>query len=198
MGAAFAPIAYFGQMLVDEGELRGLIGPREVSRLWSRHLLNCAAVAKFIPDSRDVTIADVGSGAGLPGIVLACQRPDAQVVLIEAMERRVQWLSEVVGELDLDNVDIVNARSTDLPKRVKFDYVTSRAVAAMSKLVRISGHLVSGGGQLLAIKGRRAGEEIEAARYDLKKAGLIDVGVHEVINPMDEEPSRIVVATKRR
>lgn len=198
LGSAFAPIAYFGDMLADEGELRGLIGPREVSRLWSRHLLNCAAVCEFIPDGRDVTVADVGSGAGLPGIVVAVMRPDANVVLIEAMERRVHWLNEVVSELDLDNVSIVNARSTDLSKRVKFDYVTSRAVAQMGKLVRISGHLVAGGGKLLALKGRRAAEEVEAARYDLKKACLIDVAIHEVANPMDDEPSRIVEATKRR
>lgn len=198
LGAAFEPVAYFGQMLADEGELRGLIGPREVSRLWSRHLLNCAAVAEFIPEGADVSVADVGSGAGLPGIVLACQRPDAHVVLIEAMERRVAWLNQVVVELDLDNVDVVNARSTDLPRRVKFDYVTSRAVARLDKLVRISGRLVAGGGKLLALKGRRAGEEVEGARADLKRAGLVDVVIHEVANPMDSEPSRLVEATKRR
>ncbi|MDU0968056.1 MAG: 16S rRNA (guanine(527)-N(7))-methyltransferase RsmG [Actinomycetaceae bacterium] len=197
-GPAFPAIEYYGRMITDEGELRGLIGPRELPRLWSRHLLNCAAVTELIPETGDITVADVGSGVGLPGIVVACMRPEAQVVLIEAMERRVAWLGEVVTELDLDNVDIVHARSNDLPRRVKFDYVTSRAVANMSKLVRISGRLVAGGGSLLALKGRRAADEVAAAQADLKKAGLIDVRIHEVPNLMDPEPSRVVEARKRR
>lgn len=197
-GTAYSAVEYFAQMLREEGELRGLIGPRELPRLWSRHLLNCAAVSEFIPENADVTVADVGSGAGFPGIVVACQRPAARVVLIEAMERRVAWLHEVVEELDLDNVDIVHARSTDLPKRAKFDVVTSRAVANMGKLVRISAHLVAGGGRLLALKGRKAAVEVEDARYDFKKAGLVDVVIHEVVNLMDSEPTRIVEARKRR
>lgn len=197
-GPAFAAVEYFGQMLRDEGELRGLIGPRELPRLWSRHLLNCAAVTEFIPDQREVTVADVGSGAGLPGIVVACMRPEADVVLIEAMERRIHWLEQVVSELDLDNVDLIQARSNDLPRRAKFDIVTSRAVANMGKLVRISGHLVAGGGKMLAIKGRRAAEEVREAQADLRKACLRDVRILEVPNLMDPEPSRIIEATKAR
>lgn len=198
VGEAYGALEFYSQMLYEEGELRGLIGPKEVTRLWSRHILNCATVCQFIPDHRDVTVADVGSGAGLPGIVIACMRPEAQVVLIEAMEKRCEWLLQVQQELDLDNVDVVRARSNDLPKRVKFDYVTARAVANLGKLVRVSGRLVAGGGKLLALKGQRAFREVEDARYDLKKAGLLDPVVHEMSVPMDDESTYIVEATKRR
>lgn len=198
LGNAFEAVEYYGQMLRDEGELRGLIGPRELPRLWSRHLLNCAAIEQFIPHRADLTIADVGSGAGLPGIVVACMRPDAQVFLIEAMGRRIQWLQDVCNELDLDNVELVQARSSDLPKRAKFDVVTARAVANMTKLVRIAGHLVAGGGQLLALKGQRADQEVEDAKHVLRRAGFERTVVHVVPVVMDDQPTRVVQTYKRR
>lgn len=197
-GSSFPAVEYFGKMLQDEGELRGLIGPRELPRIWSRHLLNCAAVEQFIPAGRDITVADVGSGAGLPGIVLACMRPEVSFYLIEPMERRIHWLQDVIAEMDLDNVQLIHGRSQDLPRKVKFDCVTSRAVANLTKLVNMSAKLVAGGGKMLALKGQKAQAEIEAAKYALKKAGLINTRVEQVPNLMDDSPTRIVIATKKK
>ena len=120
-GLGFPAVEHFAQMLVAEGELRGLVGPRELPRLWSRHLVNSAAVGPFLP-SRG-TVADVGSGAGFPGIIVAIIRPDLEVSLIETMERRVAWLSDVVEELGLDNVTIHRARAEEMKE--KYDAVTA-------------------------------------------------------------------------
>lgn len=197
-GSAFSAINHFTEMLIEEGELRGLLGPRELPRIWSRHILNCAALAGFLPDKSGATVADVGSGSGLPGIVLACLRPDLHFYLIEPMERRVQWLQDVVEELDLDNVEIVRTRSQEIPKKVKFDCVTSRAVANLTKLVNISAHLVAGGGKMLALKGEKAAQEVEDAKYALKKAGLADPQISEIAGIMDSSITRVVIATKKR
>lgn len=197
-GSAFSAVNHFTEMLIEEGELRGLLGPRELPRIWSRHILNCAYLGEFLPQKSGATVADVGSGSGLPGIVLACMRPELQFYLIEPMERRVQWLHDVVEELDLDNVEIVRARSQELPKKVKFDCVTSRAVANLSKLVNISAHLVAGGGKMLALKGEKAVQEIEEAKYILRKAGLIDPKVIEISGINDDSKTRVVIATKKR
>lgn len=197
-GNAFSSVNHFTEMLIEEGELRGLIGPRELPRIWSRHILNCAALAEFLPKKSGSTVADIGSGGGLPGIVLSCMQPNLQFYLIEPMERRVQWLQDIVEELDLDNVEIVRARSQDIPKKVKFDCVTSRAVANLSKLVNISAHLVAGGGKMLALKGEKADQEVLNAKYELKKAGLIDTRVVEITGIMDSSTTRVVIATKKR
>lgn len=197
-GSSFPAVEYFGKMLQDEGEIRGVIGPRELPRLWSRHLLNCAAVEQFITDRKGITVADVGSGAGLPGIVLACMRPDVQFYLIEPMERRIQWLQDVVSEMDLDNVELLHIRSQELPRKVKFDFVTSRAVANLTKLVNISAKLVAGGGKMLALKGEKAAQEVEDAKYALKKSGLIDVQIKQIPSILDDSITRVVVATKKR
>lgn len=195
---AFSTINHYVEMLVEEGELRGLLGPRELPRIWSRHILNCATLGEFLPRKSGSTVADVGSGSGLPGIVLACMRPDLHFYLIEPMERRVQWLHDVVAELDLDNVEIVRTRSQDIPKKVKFDCVTSRAVANLGKLVNISAHLVAGGGTMLALKGEKAAQEVIDAKYALKKSGLVDTQVVEVPSIMDSSVTRVVIATKKR
>ncbi len=165
-------------MLADEGELRGLIGPREVPRLWRRHILNSAAVGSLLPASG--TVADVGSGAGLPGIVLAIMRPDLEFDLIEPMERRADWLAEVIEALDLDNVTIHQVRAEELHKKRTYDVVTARAVAGMDKLLRFTVPLIGAGGRLLALKGRRVYEEIEDAKYVLKKFRAEVVAVHEI------------------
>ena len=133
-GLAWAPIQHFAQMLTDEGELRGLIGPRELPRLWGRHLVNSAAVAPFLNEA--AAVADVGFGAGFPGLVLAIVRPDLELHLVEPMERRIAWLSDVVEEIGLDNVTLHHARAEQLHRQRSFDYVTARAVAAMDKLER--------------------------------------------------------------
>lgn len=181
-GLAFAGAEHYARMLQEEGELRGLVGPRELPRLWSRHLVNSAAVVPFLP-SRG-TVADVGSGAGFPGIIVALLRPDLDVTLIETMERRVEWLDDVVRELDLDNVTVRRGRAEEIPDR--YDAVTARAVANLSKLVRLTSRLLRPGGVLLALKGAKAEAEVEDAVYVIKKAKLSKAVVHEVVTSGDE------------
>lgn len=192
-GLSFGQMEAFAHMLEEEGELRGLIGPRELPRLWSRHLVNSAAVLDFIPPKSQVL--DVGSGAGFPGVVVAICRPELDVHLVEPMLRRVEWLEDVVDELGLDNVTIHQARSEDLHGKGKADVVTSRAVANMSKLVRMTSKLIAPGGRLLALKGRRAALEIEEARYELKRHHL-KADVHEVPSIMEDDSTYVVVATR--
>lgn len=168
-GAAWPAVSRFAAMLREQGELRGLLGPREQSRLWERHLLNSAAVVQHLP--RTGAIADVGSGAGLPGIVVAAMLPEAEIVLIDPMERRTQWLEEVVAELGLSNVRVVRARAEELDGALEADAVTARAVAAMDKLARWCLPLLRDGGSLVALKGRSAGDELEKAKYVLRKLG---------------------------
>lgn len=181
-GLAFAGAEHYAQMLQEEGELRGLVGPRELPRLWSRHIVNSAAVVPFLP-SRG-TVADVGSGAGFPGIIVALLRPDLDVTLIETMERRVEWLGDVVSELDLDNVTVRRGRAEEIPDR--YDAVTARAVAKLSTLVRLTSRLLRPGGALLALKGAKAEAEVEDAVYVIKKAKLSKAVVHEVVTSGDE------------
>jgi len=168
-GAAWPTVSRFAAMLREQGELRGLLGPREQSRLWERHLLNSAAVVQHLP--RTGAIADVGSGAGLPGIVVAAMLPEAELVLIDPMERRTQWLEEVVAELGLSNARVVRARAEELDGALEADAVTARAVAAMDKLARWCLPLLRDGGTLVALKGRSAGDELEKAKYVLRKLG---------------------------
>lgn len=168
-GAAWPTVSRFAAMLREQGELRGLLGPREQSRLWERHLLNSAAVVQHLP--RTGVITDVGSGAGLPGIVVAAMLPEAELVLIDPMERRTQWLEEVVAELGLSNARVVRARAEELDGALEADAVTARAVAAMDKLARWCLPLLRDGGTLVALKGRSAGDELEKAKYVLRKLG---------------------------
>jgi 16S rRNA (guanine527-N7)-methyltransferase len=195
-GLAWAPAEHFASMLVEEGELRGLIGPRELPRLWTRHLVNSAAVVPFIPEG--VSVADVGSGAGFPGVVVAIMRPDLEVHLIDTMERRVVWLSDVVEELGLDNVTVVQARAEELHGKAAFDVVTARAVAAMDKLARWTMPLTKSGGRLIALKGQRAEDELENAKYVLRKLGATEVRIEEVRPVADGESTTVVVIDKRR
>ena len=193
-GIAFAGAERFAEMLAAEGELRGLVGPRELPRLWTRHIVNSAAVVPFLPARG--TVADVGSGAGFPGIVVALLRPDLEVVLIEIMERRIDWLGDVVDELDLDNVTLRRARAEDV--RERFDVVTARAVANLTKLVRLTAPLLRQGGSLLALKGARAEAEAEAARHVVRKAGLKPAIIHEVVTPGEELTKVVQVRRPRR
>jgi 16S rRNA (guanine527-N7)-methyltransferase len=169
LGGAFPAVQAFHAMLTDEGVLRGLIGPREVSRLWERHLLNSAAVAQYLPATGRVV--DVGSGAGLPGVVLGAMLPDAEVVLVEPMERRVDWLLEVVERLSLDNVTVRRGRAEEFHGALEADAVTARAVAPLDRLARWTLPLLVPGGVLVALKGRQAAAEVEAARHVLRKLG---------------------------
>ena len=196
-GTSFPLMLRYSQMLIEQGQLRGLLGPRELPRLWSRHLLNCGAAEKFLPIGKNATVADVGSGAGLPGIVLAIMRPDLQFYLIEPLGRRAEWLEEVKAELDLQNVEVLRSRSQDLPAHQQFSAVTSRAVANLNKLVRISGNLVAPGGIMLAIKGERAPEELANAREALVQAKLEAAHIEQVPSLIDDSVTRIIMATKR-
>lgn len=158
----------YAAWLADAGVVRGLIGPREVPRLWERHILNCAVVNEALPESA-FTMCDIGSGAGLPGLVLAILRPDAAITLVEPLLRRTDFLSEVAGDLGLANVTVYRGRADDLAGVQQFDVVTSRAVAPLDRLLRWSMPLVGPSGELIAMKGSSAAEEIEAHSSVLKK-----------------------------
>jgi len=176
--------------LATSGIERGLIGPREVPRLWSRHVLNCAVVAELIDDGAKV--ADVGSGAGLPGLCLAIARPDLYLTLIEPLERRVIWLEEVVMDLGLNNVEIVRARAEAAIGKVECTVVTARAVSALDALAQLTIPLLGGKGTLLAIKGRSAGEEITKAAKTIKKLGGVQTDVVLAGAEILEEPTTVV------
>ncbi|WP_415171346.1 16S rRNA (guanine(527)-N(7))-methyltransferase RsmG [Nocardioides sp.] len=162
-------MAAYADWLADAGVVRGLIGPREVPRLWDRHLLNCAVLAELI--SQSATVADVGSGAGLPGLVLAVARPDLRLTLIEPLLRRTTFLTEVVGDLGVDNVEVVRGRAVELHGYRTFDVVTSRAVAPLERLLEWSMPLVAPEGALIAMKGSSVAEEIQAAATTLARLG---------------------------
>jgi 16S rRNA (guanine527-N7)-methyltransferase len=168
-GSRLAQAESYAGWLANDGIERGLIGPREVPRLWDRHLLNCAVVADLVP--RGASVGDLGSGAGLPGIPLAIRRPDLQVTLVEPLLRRTRFLDEVVPALGLGNVQVHRARAEELDGVVTFDVVTSRAVAPLDKLARWSMPLVRGGGLMLAMKGSSAAQELADARKVLDRLG---------------------------
>lgn len=152
----------YANWLADAGTVRGLIGPREVPRLWERHLLNCAVLGEAVAPGS--TVCDLGSGAGLPGLVLAIARPDLRVMLVEPLLRRTTFLEEVVADLGLDRVEVVRGRAEDLHGRRTFDVVTSRAVAPLERLLRWSMPLVAPEGALLAMKGSSVDDELAAAQ----------------------------------
>jgi 16S rRNA (guanine527-N7)-methyltransferase len=159
----------YATLLAGPGTVRGLLGPREVPRLWERHLLNCAAVSELVPEG--ASVCDVGSGAGLPGLVLAIRRPDLKVTLVEPLLRRTTFLEEAVAELGLENVEVVRARAEALHGERTFDVVTSRAVASLETLAAWSLPLAREGGLLLAMKGASAEEELAAALPTLQELG---------------------------
>lgn len=160
-------------LLTSAGVERGLIGPGEVPRIWERHILNCAVVVPRVPVG--ATVADVGSGAGLPGLVWAIARPDLHVTLIEPLLRRTTFLEEAVDALGLDQVTVLRSRAEDV--RETFDVVTARAVAPLEKLAGWCLPLVRPGGVLLALKGRTAEEEVASSRVSLHKMGATDIVV---------------------
>lgn len=186
----------FTAALGEHGEERGLIGPLEPARLWSRHILNSAVAAPLFASG--ARVGDVGSGAGLPGIVLAIARPDVQWVLIEPMERRVTWLQEQKDALGLDNVEIVRARGEEWTEGAVLDAVTARAVSALKTLIPLTAPLVRVGGELVLLKGANAANEIDAAAKQIRKYGLDDIRVEMVGDGVIVEPTRVVRATRTR
>jgi 16S rRNA (guanine527-N7)-methyltransferase len=174
-GTALAGAEHYARLLAGPAVERGLIGPREVPRLWERHLLNSAAVAELVPGP--CSLIDLGSGAGLPGIVLALLLPDVQVTLLEPMLRRVTFLGECVRALELENVHVVRGRAEELAGQICADVVTARAVAPLGRLASLAVGLVRPGGLVLAIKGDTARQEVASARLVLRRLGIRDVSV---------------------
>ena len=184
MFASQLPLAeQYAAWLADAGVVRGLIGPREVPRLWDRHLLNCAVVADPVPDG--ATVADIGSGAGLPGLVLAVRRPDLHITLIEPLLRRTTFLQEVVEDLGLTHVEVVRGRAEELHGSRTFDVVTSRAVAPLEKLLGWCLPLCSEGGVVLAMKGSSAAEEVAALPWTGAEdvVDILTLGAEEIVPP---------------
>ena len=199
-------IEAYAASLATDGVVRGLIGPREAPRLWERHLLNCAVLAEVIPEG--ATVCDVGSGAGLPGVVLAIARPDLAVTLVEPLLRRSTYLTEVTEQLGLATVEVLRARADELHGKRRFDVVTSRAVAPLERLLGWSMPLVAPEGTLLAMKGSSISDEIAAAAAVLAGMGCTEPVVLELgagdISPHTfavqvawADPRKVVLATER-
>lgn len=185
------PVAQqYAELLAREGVLRGLIGPRELPRLWERHLVNCALLGRAIDEKLDV--CDIGSGAGLPGLVLAIARPDLRLTLVEPLLRRVTFLEEAVAELSLENVEVVRARAEELHGQREFSVVTSRAVAPLERLLAWSMPLVRQGGELVAMKGSSVHTEIEGAASALRKYGAGAVKVEEYGADLVDSPTIVL------
>lgn len=182
--------ARYASLLADQGVLRGLIGPREVPRLWERHLVNCALLGRAIEQGVDV--CDVGSGAGLPGLVLALSRPDLQVTLVEPLLRRTTFLQEAVELLELGNVEVVRGRAEELHGRREFTVVTARAVAPLERLLGWCMPLVREGGELVAMKGSTIDAEIAEAEKVLKRVGGSDVRVEKYGEEIVDPPTVVV------
>ena len=178
--------------LANRGEELGLIGPLELPRLWSRHIINCALVAPLLRPGR---VGDIGSGAGLPGLVLAIARPDAELILIEPMERRVEWLQSEADSLGLSNVTVVRARAEEVRLDKPLDQVTARAVTALVKLIPLTAPLLKYGGEMLFMKGERVTAEIEAAQKAIRKAHLIHSEVLVLGEGVTPEVTRVFRAT---
>ena len=206
LGSAYEPMRTFYGKLAEEGEPRGLIGPRDVDIIWERHILNSAAVVPFVVEAlgadsaekAEGRLADVGSGGGFPGVVVAACLPQVQVTLIEPMERRVEWLHEVVQECGLDNVTVLRARAEEVQLPGKgFDVVTCRAVAPMRKLAGFTLPLLRSGGRLVALKGRSAQEEIEKGMKMILRAKGVNPRVVEAPVAPGLESTHVVLVDKR-
>lgn len=187
----------YAAILAGAGVERGLIGPREVDRLWDRHLLNSAAVAELLdPEAR---VADIGSGAGLPGIPLALVRPDVQMTLVEPLLRRSEFLREVIVELEID-VTVIRGRAEEVAVREQvgeMDAVVSRAVASLDKLTKWSMPLLRADGRMLAMKGERAEDEMTEHRRVMASLGAVDVRVMRCGADYLDPPATVVVARRR-
>jgi 16S rRNA (guanine527-N7)-methyltransferase len=167
-------IQRYAELLKGAGIERGLIGPKEGDRIWERHIANCIPITTILPEN--IRLVDIGSGAGLPGIVIALARPDLKVTLVEPLQRRVDFLNEVVAELGIP-VEVIRGRAERVKKQ--FEIVTARAVAPLEKLINISWHMIPKGGSLMAMKGESAAEEMAATT--LKKGSTTQL--HEISLP---------------
>lgn len=191
-GSALSLAVRYADLLAGAGVDRGLIGPRETGRIWERHLLNCAVVAEAI--ARGATVCDVGSGAGLPGLALALARPDLSVLLVEPLERRADFLQEVVEILGCGQVRVTRSRAEDVGP-IGADVVTARAVAPLGKLAGWCLPLLRPGGTLLALKGARAADELVAAESVLRRNGATAWRIDRMGLDVLEHPTTVVVVT---
>jgi 16S rRNA (guanine527-N7)-methyltransferase len=207
-GERYAHAVRYAELLADAGVRRGLIGPREVPRLWERHLLNCAVLSEVIPQG--VSVCDVGSGAGLPGIPLALTRPDLSIMLLEPLLRRTTFLEEVVRLLGLTKVTVVRGRAEEMVGKLPaVDVVTARAVAPLDRLAGWGLPLLRPHGEMAVLKGDTAEEELKAARAALSRLGAVETSVVQVgegiVNPLStvvrvlagESPGGVRAATRR-
>lgn len=174
--------------LIADGETLGLLGPREYPRIWTRHVLNSAVVAELVPAG--VTVADVGSGAGLPGIPMAIAQPEAYFTLIEPMERRSDWLKEQVEKLELKNVSVLRARAEEVGEA--FDIVTARAVKALPQLLQMCVPMTKHGGEIIALKGEKAQLEIDDSKRLMKKLDIQSFDIVFTGEQFLDEPTRVV------
>lgn len=207
LGDALPRLKRFHDKLEQEGEPRGLIGPRDVDIIWERHILNSAAIVPYVIQStaqaRFKTVADVGSGGGFPGLVAAACLPDHTFTLIEPMERRVEWLGECVDLMELENITIVRSRSDEVIAKVRkhalhpFAVVTCRAVAPMTKLSGWTMPLLKPSGQLIALKGRSAQAELDKAKDQINRNGGRNPRVIEAAVGPGLEPTHVVIVDKR-
>lgn len=203
LAGQIGPLTAFAELLADAGVTRGLIGPREVPRLWGRHILNCAVVAEpsagLVPAG--ATIGDVGSGAGLPGLVWAIARPDTRVVLIEPLLRRSTFLSEAVTSLGLhDRVTVWRGRAEDASRTSgipSLQVVTARAVAPLERLIGWTVPLLAPGGRLVALKGSSAAQELVGAHAAAVAAGLDELEVREVGAGVVDPPTTVIIGVRR-
>lgn len=187
----------YAELLATEGVLRGLIGPREVPRIWDRHLLNCAVLGELVSRETATRLMDVGTGAGLPGIVLAVARPDLELTLVEPMARRVAFLAEVVERLGLDNVRLVRARAEELVGVESAPVITARAVAPLDRLARWTLPLTEPGGRVLAIKGASAHDEVALHQKAVRRAGGAEVRVALCGVGTIEPPTTVIEMVRR-
>lgn len=207
-GDRFADAVRYAELLAEAGVQRGLIGPREVPRLWERHLLNCAVLSEVVPEG--VTVCDVGSGAGLPGIPLALVREDLKITLLEPLLRRTNFLSEVVELLSLDHVTVVRGRAEEVMGTLPpVHVVTARAVAPLDRLATWGIPLLRPYGEMLALKGDAAEEELKSAATALTKLGAVETSILHVgegiVDPLStvvrvevgESPGGVRFAAKR-
>ncbi|MEV5352261.1 16S rRNA (guanine(527)-N(7))-methyltransferase RsmG [Streptomyces sp. NPDC093516] len=207
-GDRFADAVRYAELLAEAGVQRGLIGPREVPRLWERHLLNCAVLSEVVPEG--VTVCDVGSGAGLPGIPLALVREDLKITLLEPLLRRTNFLTEVVELLGLDHVTVMRGRAEEVMGKIQpVHVVTARAVAPLDRLATWGIPLLRPYGEMLALKGDAAEEELKSASAALSKLGAVGTSIlhvgEGVVDPMStvvrvevgESPGGVRFAAKR-
>ncbi len=191
-GESLPALRSFALDIAAYGEELGLVGPRELDRLWTRHILNSALLARLVGPG---TLADIGSGAGFPGLVVAIMRPDVACTLIEPLGRRATWLEDESRRLGLHNVTVVNQRAEDVAGQARYDFVTARAVSALKTLIPLVVPLVRPGGELVLMKGERVDQEIRDAASVLVKHGLVDPRVQITGPEYGTEETRVFRAT---